>query len=377
MRWSFSIGRVRGTAIRVHGTFLLLVAVAGNRGFQVNGASGALEAIAVLLALFACVLLHEFGHVAAARRYGVRTPEILLLPIGGVAQLERMPDEPKQELVIALAGPAVTAGLAAAAFGARWLVGAEEAVGPSDQLLPRVLDELWRVNVGLLLFNLIPAFPMDGGRVLRSLLALRLGLARGTRIAAIVGQGLAVLLGAYALTNGRLLLGVVAVFVFLAAGSEAHAVRERTMLDRVTTGMHMLRGVVTMPAYGTIHDAIGLLAGAETRAVVVVDEDAGLLGLLTRDDIVRALHDGDVTQPVIGAMQIGLPRIGSDVPLATAIAVMRASKLGIVPVLDADGRPVGLLPLAAFDAVVLPSDARTDGRLPFSSAPDDGRAAGN
>ncbi|MBA3259338.1 MAG: site-2 protease family protein, partial [Gemmatimonadales bacterium] len=179
MKWSYTIGRIAGTDIKVHVTFLILVAFWALAGYQQGGPAGAVAASLMLLALFACVLLHEFGHILMARRFGVRTPDVLLLPIGGVARLERIPSVPRQELLIAIAGPAVTLAIAVALYLVLLAIGAQPTLG---QLEPDsdVLTFLMRVNVFLLLFNLIPAFPMDGGRVLRAILASRMGMVRGT-----------------------------------------------------------------------------------------------------------------------------------------------------------------------------------------------------
>src|SRR6478752_2253188 len=196
MRWSWKIGTVAGTQIKVHVTFLLLVAWWAVMGYQEGGSSGAVSTALALLALFGCVLLHEFGHILMARRFGVRTPDVILLPIGGVARLERIPDEPKQELLIALAGPAVTLAIIVLLYLLLQLSGRPLAIGELTPDTP-FLAQLMVVNIYLLLFNLIPAFPMDGGRVLRALLASRLGLMRGTRIAASLGQMLAVAGGLY------------------------------------------------------------------------------------------------------------------------------------------------------------------------------------
>src|SRR5262245_32654129 len=188
MRWSYRIGSVAGTDIKVHVTFLLLLGWFAFEAYAAGGTAAALDTTLFILALFACVTLHEFGHIFMARRFGVRTPDVILLPIGGVARLERIPEDPRQELLIAIAGPLVTLLIAGVLyFGLR-------AVGSPAPLLPPNVESgsfaarIMAVNVLLLGFNLIPAFPMDGGRVLRALLSTRIGLVRATRAAATVGQ---------------------------------------------------------------------------------------------------------------------------------------------------------------------------------------------
>src|SRR3954465_3896164 len=190
MRWTYTLGRLGETEIKLHLTFFLLLAYWAVGGYEAGGMSSAIGAVAMLIALFVCVLLHEFGHITMARRFGVRTPDVLILPIGGVARLERIPDEPPQELLIALAGPAVTLAISAALYLVLRLSGGTADIENLSPATPFVAA-LFRTNVLLLLFNLIPAFPMDGGRVLRALLATRMGLAPATRAAATLGQMLA------------------------------------------------------------------------------------------------------------------------------------------------------------------------------------------
>ncbi len=218
MRWSFRIGRVAGTELRVHATFFLLLLWAAFASYQQAGTAAAIDLTLFILSLFACIVLHEFGHIRMASRFGVHTPEVILLPIGGVARLERIPDEPRQELLIALAGPAVTLVIAGALLIVALLLGFRPSLhDPVAGQQPFVV-RLMTVNVYLLLFNLLPVFPLDGGRVFRALLAHRLGLMRATRIAGSVGQVSAVLMGVYGFTAGAPMLMLVALFVYLGAG---------------------------------------------------------------------------------------------------------------------------------------------------------------
>jgi Zn-dependent protease len=231
MRWSWRIGRLAGIGIYVHVTFLLIVLWVAFEEYSF-GARAILGALLSIVALFAIVVLHELGHALMARRFGVMTRDIILLPIGGVARLERMPRNPRQELLVALAGPAVNVVLALALFGIVRLGGPVPApdLYELDPLSSTraFLSQLMLVNIGLAVFNLLPAFPMDGGRVLRALLAMRMSsYARATGIAARIGRVLALLLGAaglYGLRNPFWVL--IALFVWMGAGSEAAAVRE-------------------------------------------------------------------------------------------------------------------------------------------------------
>ncbi len=214
MRWSWKLGELAGIDLRVHATFLLLPAWVGLRQILAgHGSDGVVTEVGFVLALFACVVLHELGHALAARRYGIGTRDITLLPIGGVARLESIPTRPSQEIVVALAGPAVNVVLAAAGFVMLSLAGPEA-----------WLQRLVIANISLVLFNLIPAFPMDGGRVLRALLAMRMDRVRATGIAARIAQGFAAVAGVVGLFGNPTLL-VLAVFVWMQAESEAGQVR--------------------------------------------------------------------------------------------------------------------------------------------------------
>lgn len=223
MGWSVKLFTWGGTAVRMHVTFLLLVAWIAAVQWSRGGAQAALAGVVFILVLFACVVLHEFGHIWAARRYGIRTPDVTLLPIGGVAALERMPEKPSQEIVVALAGPAVNLVIAFVLMAALGLRFSFEHIS-LGALQSSFLAQVAIANLALFVFNLIPAFPMDGGRVLRALLAMGLGRARGTQIAAGIGQAMAV---GFAILGfmGNPMLILIAVFIFIAARGEARAVQ--------------------------------------------------------------------------------------------------------------------------------------------------------
>ena len=196
MKWSLKLGRILGIDVYVHFTFLLLLGFVSLAHWMTERSlEAALTGLLFFTGLFACVLLHEYGHALAARKYGIATRDITLLPIGGLARLERMPDKPSQELVVALAGPLVNVIIAAGLFLGLTLSGTWQPLATLTTTNGNLLERLLAVNVFLVLFNLLPAFPMDGGRVLRSLLAMQLDYARATRIAARIGQGMALVFG--------------------------------------------------------------------------------------------------------------------------------------------------------------------------------------
>ncbi len=221
MKWSWKIGIFAGIAVYMHATFILLLGwIALSHWMQYKSLLPTLTGVAFIVALFLCVVLHEYGHALTARRFGIATRDITLLPIGGVARLERMPDKPNQELWVALAGPAVNVVLAALLGAYLFLTGHFEPVNQIGLTHGVFLERLLFANLFLVGFNLIPAFPMDGGRVLRALLAKRMEYLRATQIAAGVGQGLAFLFGFVGLFTNPFLV-FIALFVWIGAAQEA------------------------------------------------------------------------------------------------------------------------------------------------------------
>ena len=208
MKWSWKLVEVAGIGVYVHATFLLLIGFVGlSHWRQGQTVDAVLGGVGFILALFACVVLHEFGHALMARRYGIKTRDITLYPIGGVARLERMPDDPRQELRVALAGPAVNVVLATALFAALQLAGLWRPLGELSVTTGSFLERLMIVNILLATFNMLPAFPMDGGRVLRALLATRMEYTRATQIAATLGQSTALVFGLVGFFSNPFLVG--------------------------------------------------------------------------------------------------------------------------------------------------------------------------
>lgn len=236
MKWSWKLGRFAGIDTYVHASFLLLVAWSAWASWSGAGTGLAVVmGVAFLVAVFASVLLHELGHALVARRYGIHTRRIILSPIGGIAQLEGMPRRPREELAVALAGPAVNFVLA----GALWLVAPAFA---GSWLLATFLGSVMVANLGLGLFNLVPAFPMDGGRALRAVLAERMGTYRATEIAAKIGKAVAVVMGVVGVVWGPFMLALVAAFVWFAANAEQQASRAEAYLGGRGHGWAGTRG---------------------------------------------------------------------------------------------------------------------------------------
>lgn len=344
MRWSYTIGRFAGTEVKIHVTFILLLAWIAYTAYQDAGTVAAVSDTLFFVCFFLCILLHEFGHIRMARRFGVRTPDVILLPIGGVARLERIPEEPRQELLIALAGPAVTLAIVIAL--AAVVLASGEAMVLRDPLAGEVpfVARLLVSNLLVLVFNLIPAFPLDGGRVLRALLARKLGLVRATRIAGTVGQIFAVGLGivGWVVLHAPLTM-LVAFFIFLGAGAEASAVAAREAGRGLRVAQMMVTDFRTIPIHATLAQAVDLLLTGEQREFPVVDNLGRTEGILTRDNLIRGLSRAGPTSMVAEAMTPSAPTVSPTLGFQEALDRLRASGLPALPVVDAGGALVGLL----------------------------------
>ncbi|TNC64000.1 site-2 protease family protein [Rubellimicrobium roseum] len=342
MTWSFPIARFLGSEVRIHVTFLLLLVWIGVARYLEGGAAAAVEGLVLILAIFACVLAHEFGHALAARRYGIRTPDITLLPIGGVARLERMPENPREEIVVALAGPAVNVVIAALLI---LLLGARldlESLQALDNPAASLLAQLASLNLFLVLFNLIPAFPMDGGRVLRALLALRRGPVEATNIAARIGQGLAFVFGFLGLMGNPMLL-FIAIFVYAAASAEAQATGLADVTRRLGVRDAMITQFETLHPQATVEDAVECLLRTTQHEFPVVDGGGALHGVLTRNAIIKALRETGAATPVLDVMERDVPVVTLHGRLDAAVLHLQDGGRPVVAVADATGRLVGYI----------------------------------
>ena len=342
MKWSLNLGRIAGIKILVHWTFALLLGwVAFTESQRGSDLPTTLLAMGFIIAVFFCVVLHELGHALTARRYGISTKMITLLPIGGVASLERMPQDPKKELMIAIAGPAVNVVIALML----WLVLPSLTNSFSEEFFLHItpanfLYLLLFVNVVLVVFNAIPAFPMDGGRVLRALLAFKLGRVRATQIAANLGQFLAigfVFIGFF--YNPFLIL--IGAFVFFGAYSENILVQHLDYLRGHSVREGMMTNFVTLAPTETVRQALDkLLMGSEHE--FVVEEEGVVVGTLTRSQLIQAVKEEQMQTPVLEVMSADVKTFNVQDKLSDAYTELQKTKVPLYPVLE-NGRLAGVI----------------------------------
>ncbi|WP_165222786.1 site-2 protease family protein [Aquisphaera insulae] len=345
MSWSLKLGRVAGIPIFVHWTFLILLGwIMLAQWGQNHELTAALAGGLFLITLFACVVLHELGHALMAQRFGVPTSDITLLPIGGVARLQRIPEHPGQELAIAAAGPAVNVAIALVlylGFGVPFPGTLDDAAHlERGAFWPRILE----VNVFLVAFNLIPAFPMDGGRMLRALLAMRLPYAKATRLAASIGQALAIGFAFVGIQSNPMLM-LIALFVWIGAEAEARQVEDRMALRGLRVRDAMLTDFHTLNPSDSLGRAADLLlAGTQHDFPVATPGDSEFRSILTRADLMAGLASAGRESPVSDHAVTELPAFDVSSDLEQAVASLRDQQLRCLQVTER-GRTVGLLSL--------------------------------
>lgn len=349
--WSMRVGSLLGIPIRIHFTFLLLLLWFGT--VSSGQGEGFLGGVVFMLLLFGCVVLHELGHAVMAKRFGVETREIVLYPIGGVARLERIPSG-KAELLIALAGPAVNAVLAGLLFG--WLILRQvRAPGSPMELLTDapVVWQLLTANLTLFFFNLIPAFPMDGGRVLRATLSIFLGEDRATSIAAAVGQGMAILFAALALFPPPVkpVLLLIAIFVFLGAGQEAAFQRHRTAVRGLTARAAMVTRFETLVPNDSLARAAELLLATHQNDFPVIDAWGRVAGVLHRSALLAGLAGEGRESAVLASMDREPATVSPDTPLEEVLKLLQTRPPGPILVIGESGLE-GMITLENFGELV-------------------------
>lgn len=340
MKGSLRIGRVAGIGVFIHWTFVLLI------GYVIFSSARAsqdvLWSVLFVLSIFVTVFLHELGHALAAKRYGIGTRDITLLPIGGVARLEKFPEKPGQELVVAIAGPAVNvliALLTAIIIDFPSMREMDEFLSPGVNA-DNFLLNFFFVNIWLALFNLIPAFPMDGGRVLRAMLSFWLQRNVATRIAAVTGQAMAVLfiVGGFFFNPFLVIIGI---FIFIGARSEADVVEKQFLLSGSSVEDAMLKEFPALDVGQQVDEAVRLLLGGQSKNFLITrnGEPAGTIG---RDELIRALADGHSSGTLETVMNTGLVWLEGDQPLSDALATILASTVALM-LIRKNGQMIGAI----------------------------------
>lgn len=340
MKWSARVARVAGIDIKVHISFLLIVAF-GAWSWADRGPAGALFGAALILVLFACVVLHELGHSLVAIRLGVPVREIILLPIGGIAFMTGQPKRPWHELVIALAGPAVNVGIAislatfAAFAGMLGILDTAALLSPNLFELTAETALIWLLvaNVSLALFNMLPAFPLDGGRVLRAGLAMVMDQGRASRIAAAVGQVFAVGLGIAAVLGGRPMLAIIALLVFFGASQEVSSDALRRALEGRKARDVSDASAATLSPFHSISEVAGVMTRSHQRDYPVM-HGWNVVGVLSREKVAEALILGRDEASVGEVMDSDFLRVQADASLEEALQSMAAARARVAAVHD-------------------------------------------
>ena len=348
-RWSWRVGRIAGIDLHIHVTFPLLFAWIALNGFR-GGANvrTVLATLALTLAVFVIVVLHEGAHALTARRFGIRTRDITLLPIGGIARLERMPREPREELLIAIAGPLLNLALAALLSGLLVLGGvtairAELEKAATTVTLTSAIAQLIAINVWLAVFNLLPAFPMDGGRVLRAIFVMRTGdYTKATVRAARVGRVFALLFALFGIfTLASPMLAIIAVFIWVAGTSEALAVQTSALLEHVPVESVMITDFRTLSPTDTLARAADLtIEGFQQDFPVTAD--GTLVGLLTRRDLLKGLAEAGRNSTVADAMRRDFTTVSANEQADAALERLSGTRGAALPVTRGD-EVVGVL----------------------------------
>ena len=334
--------KIRGIQLRMHFTFPLILIFAAVQFALITGRglTGAVFGVVVTSILFVIVVLHELGHSIAAQSYGIQVEQIVLLPIGGVAQLGRMPEKPSQELVISAAGPLVNFALAALLAVLGLAFGQELSLRfafrlPAGITFSAVFSYIFAANLFLGLFNLLPAFPMDGGRILRSLLAMRIDYSRATTLAVIIGQGMAVLMGLWGFVTGGFFLILIAIFIFGAARQEGQMAKMRRVLGDITVRQAFSTQGSSLTSRSTLREAISLTMSS-FQSDFPVRDDERLLGVLTSKRLAEALRKAGPDELVAKFMRTDLDPVSPDEKLYIAQQLLSEAGADALPVMEGE-----------------------------------------
>jgi len=341
MKWSFKIGSLLGIPVKVHLTFLLLLILIYFAGSTVVGTGGFSGVIFVLL-IFASVVFHELSHSMVARYYGIKVEDITLLPIGGVARMSTNPEQPVQEILIAAAGPLASIFLAFCLWFASDLFGGGVTISDMS-VRGGLLAQLTAVNVVLALFNLIPAFPMDGGRILRGVLGLYLAPFTATRIAVGVGQVFAIVLFFLGLFAMNLFVILIALFVYIGAETEEQQMAIMFALGGATAKTAMITDLIVLSPDQTVGEAAERYCRSFQGDFPIMDGPR-LAGLVTKEILTETLHRQGPSVRLSEIMSKDFATVVEQTPLLDVLRKMQESGSKAVPVLRA-GKLEGLITL--------------------------------
>lgn len=346
MKWSFKIGRLLGIELRVHLTFFLIVAWAAYvwGADAENQTQGAIYGAFIIIMLFICVVIHEMAHSKMAQHFGAGVASITLLPIGGVSQLKSMPEEPKKELLVSVVGPLSNV-VIAALLAVVWLLlpnrvsltsmSADELLNFLTSVsLQGFITYMLVINIMLALFNLVPAFPLDGGRVLRSILAMFMPSIQATRIAKTIGQGLALAFGVAGVFAQNPIWVVIAVFIFFGASQEGSGAEMKNILTRLTVRQALTGKHDVVKPDTPLGDVVNIALHSYQEDFPVLGNKGQLVGLLTRGNLLAGLHKLGSDAPVREVMEKEFPTVSPDADFAEVFEKMNESRLKAIPVVD-------------------------------------------
>lgn len=358
MKWSLNLGKISGIQVYIHWTFLILLGwIVVNVGGE--GINETLWSTAFILSIFVCVFLHELGHAMAARRYGIGTRDITMLPIGGLARLESMPDNPKQEFVVAIAGPLVNVVLGGLLAAAIYVLNREiTPMALSNIGFSNFFNNLFWANVVLAAFNMIPAFPMDGGRVLRALLSFKLERTTATRIAASIGQLLAIGFVFFGLFHNPVLI-FIGIFIFLGAQAESSYTQTQSLLQGATVSDVIMHNFNTLDVSDTIQTAVTMLLDGQATDFLVMD-DKKVAGTLSRNQMIKALSEQGHQTTVGSVMHAEIPTLSPDMPLEKAYQLFQQARYPLLPVLESD-KVIGIIDLENVHEFIMIKGAQKGG----------------
>jgi Zn-dependent protease/CBS domain-containing protein len=371
MKWSLNLGKISGIQVYIHWTFLILLGwIVINVGGE--GIHETLWSTAFILSSFVCVFLHELGHALAARRYGIGTRDITMLPIGGLARLETMPDNPKQEFVVAVAGPLVNVALAGVLTAIIYLLNREIApMALSNIGFANFFNNLFWANIVLAVFNMIPAFPMDGGRVLRALLSFRLERTTATRIAASIGQLLAIGFVFLGLFHNPVLI-FIGIFIFLGAQAESSYTQTQSLLHGAIVKDVIMHNYKTLDVADTIESAVKMLLDGQATDFLVLDNKA-VAGTLSRSQMIKALSEQGNQTAVGAVMHADIPTLSPEMPLEKAYQLFQQEQYPLLPVLENE-KVIGIIDLENVHEFIMIKGAQKEGgEILHQSDTSDGR----